>query len=82
MSIFFEQCLKKLHNWRGMSSLRLVAKRSTRRCLTQLSLDLLLLPPNFNLVLKLQVDGSELLGLVTDHNDLGSGRFADPRYHL
>merc|ERR1712004_186753 len=26
-----------------------------------------------------KVDGSELLGLVTDHNDLGSGRFADPR---
>jgi len=25
------------------------------------------------------VDGSELLGLVTDHNDIGSGRFADPR---
>merc|ERR1712223_1424267 len=26
-----------------------------------------------------KVDSSELLGLVTDHNDLGSGRFADPR---
>jgi len=26
-----------------------------------------------------KVDGSELLGLITDHNDLGSGRFADSR---
>jgi len=26
-----------------------------------------------------KVDGSELLGLVTDHNDLGGGRFADAR---
>jgi len=29
-----------------------------------------------------KVDGSELLGLVTDHNDLGSGRFADPRCYF
>ena len=28
------------------------------------------------------MDGSELLGLVTDHNDLGSGRFADPRCYF
>ena len=27
-----------------------------------------------------RVEGSELLGLVTDHNDLGSGRFSDSRY--
>jgi len=26
-----------------------------------------------------KVDGSELLGLITDHNDLGGGRFADAR---
>ena len=25
------------------------------------------------------MEGSELLGLVTDHNDLGGGRFADAR---
>lgn len=26
-----------------------------------------------------KIEGSDLLGLVTDHNDLGGGRFADPR---
>ena len=27
----------------------------------------------------IQVEGSDLFCLITDHNDLGGGRFADPR---
>ena len=68
------------HRILGPESLCFTVGSKFKRRFENSSADVLLIAVFYQPIF--QVDGSELLGLVTDHNDLGSGRFADPRYYF